>query len=200
MRICMGASTIPFYCIGSGGTDKNGSDEKRIVGDQTAPHPESQVRERNKPHGEPDGPLLVSMNNMMGPPPGSTPKGQRLDETKWPMPDPESKPRPRHAYHDAAVLSHMAHVNDTFVAGFGDDGSSMFFQFEHSPEEERTCSFIVVVPLPRLDHRGEAMHGYSQVLITRLPPSRVARRRARRSPRRSTPSATTRPTRSSPST
>ena len=40
-----------------GGTDKpDNPNEKRIIGDQSSPHPEQDVRERNEPHGKPDGP------------------------------------------------------------------------------------------------------------------------------------------------
>ena len=72
---------VPPYIIGTGGTDKpDNPDEKRIVGDAGAPHPEQEVREQNSPHEEPSGPAQISLNDMMGPPPGSTPRGARLDE------------------------------------------------------------------------------------------------------------------------
>ena len=59
---------IPPYVVGTGGTDKpDNPDEKRIVGDCGRPHPEEQARERNSPHGEPDGPAVMSVNDMMGP-------------------------------------------------------------------------------------------------------------------------------------
>ena len=70
------------------------------------------------------------------------------------MPEPESKPRPRQSYNDAAVVKHMAQVNGSYVAGFKDDGRHMFFQFEMAPEEERTCSFVVLIMLPRLRADG----------------------------------------------
>jgi len=124
------------------------------VGDQGCPHPEQALRERNQPHGPPDGPIIVSMNDMMGPAPGPVKRGQPLDPRRYPMPDPESKPRPRHSYRNGAILSHMAHVGRTYVAGFKDDGRHMFFQFEHSPEEERTCAFIVVIPFPLVSPDG----------------------------------------------
>jgi hypothetical protein len=141
--------------VGTGGTDKpDNPNEKRIVGDQGCPHPEQALRERNQPHGPPDGPIIVSMNDMMGPAPGPVKRGQPLDPRRYPMPDPESKPRPRHSYRNGAILSHMAHVGRTYVAGFKDDGRHMFFQFEHSPEEERTCAFIVVIPFPLVSPDG----------------------------------------------
>ena len=148
---------IPTYIVGTGGTDKpDNPNEKRIVGDQGMPHPEQALRERNRPHGTPDGPLIVSMNDMMGPEPG-TQRGTRLDPARYPMPDPETKPRPRHSYRNGAILSHMALVNNTYKAGFKDDGRHMFFQFEQSPEEERTCAFVVVVPFPIENDDGSPM-------------------------------------------
>ena len=92
---------------------------------------------------------------MMGPEPGSVPRGCMLDSSRYPMPHPESKVRPRQAYGDSAVLSHMAHVNKTYLAGFKSDGRHMFFQFEMSPEEERTCSFATIIPFPLLDDGGK---------------------------------------------
>ena len=157
---------IPSFIVGTGGTDKpDNPAEKRIVGDQGAPHADQRVRERNKPHGEPEGPIAVSMNDMMGPEPGSVPRGRMLDATRYPMPHPEVKVRPRQAYGDSAVLSHMAHVNNTYMAGFKSDGRHMFFQFEMAPEEERTCCFTVITPFqltddsgkPILDENGDAI-------------------------------------------
>jgi hypothetical protein len=146
---------IPEYRIGSGGTDKpDNPEEKRFLGDQAAPHPEQGIRERNKPHGPPDGPLLESMNDMMGPPPGTVPRGTMLDPERYPMPHPESKPRPRHEYNDSAVLNHMALAAETYVAGSKHDGRHMFFQFEMAPQDERTCVFQVIIALPVLDGDG----------------------------------------------
>ena len=146
---------IPSYIVGTGGTDKpDNPNEKRIIGDQGAPHADQSVRERNEPHGAPDGPPVMSLNDMMGPEPGRLPRGSTLDGAKYPMPHPETKVRPRQAYGDSAVLNHMAHVNNTYVAGFKSDGRHMFFQFEMAPEEERTCSFTVIIPFPLTDDSG----------------------------------------------
>ena len=147
---------IPSYIVGTGGTDKpDNPNEKRIIGDQGAPHADQRVHERNAPHGDPDGPAVTSLNDMMGPEPGSVPRGSMLDSSRYPMPHPESKVRPRQAYGDSAVLSHMAHVNKTYLAGFKSDGRHMFFQFEMAPEEERTCSFTSIIPFPLLDDGGK---------------------------------------------
>ena len=148
--------TIPAYIVGVGGTDKpDNPDEKRIVGDQGAPHEEQAVRERNHPHGDPDGPELTSMNDMMGPKPSAATRGKLLDAARYPMPHPEKKPRPRQIYSDQAVLSHFALLADTYVAGVKDDGRHMFFQFEQAPEEERTCQFLILIMLPRVGPSGE---------------------------------------------
>ena len=146
---------IPPYIIGIGGTDKvDNPNEKRVIGDASSPHEDQPVRERNHPHGEPDGPLLTSVNDMMGPAPGKTPRGVPLDPKVWPMPDPESKPRPRHMYNDVAVVSHMAEVGETYLAAIKDDGRHMFFQFEVSPEDERVCCFLAVLEMDVLDESG----------------------------------------------
>lgn len=143
---------IPPIIIGTGGTDKpDNPNEKRIVGDQSAPHLDQGVRERNAPHGEPDGPAAVSLNDLMGPRPGGAHRGQMLDPTRYPMPHPEVKVRPRQCYSDNCVLRHMAWAAETYLASVKDDGRHMFFQFEMSPEEERTCSFQVAMELPRRD-------------------------------------------------
>lgn len=147
---------IPPYVIGSGGTDKaDNPSEARIVGDQSAPHRDQGVRERNAPHGEPDGPVAVSMNDLMGPQPGGSNRGKMLDPAQYPMPHPEIKVRPRQCYGDNCVLRHMAHAAGTYLAAVKDDGRHMFFQFEMSPEEDRTCSFQVVIELPRLNADGD---------------------------------------------
>ena len=147
---------IPPYIVGSGGTDKpDNPTEKRIVGNQGDPHPEQAVRERNAPHGIADGPITVSTNDMMGPQPSAATRGKMLDASRYPMPHPENKVRPRQEYGDNAVLSHMAWLGETYLAATKDDGRHMFFQFEMSPEEERTCSFTVLVELPLLDEGGQ---------------------------------------------
>ena len=128
---------IPTYVVGSGGTDKaDNPEEKRVVGNQSAPHPDEMVRERNRHDGEADGPVAESLNDMMGPPPGTTRRGHMLDATRYPMPHPEGKPRPKHCYSDNAVLRYQAGCGGTHLVGVKDDGRHMFFQFEMSASEE----------------------------------------------------------------
>ena len=56
---------IPQYLVGVGGTDKPDSTQVRKVCDTSAPH--QIVRERNTPHGQPDGPVTVNFNDLTGP-------------------------------------------------------------------------------------------------------------------------------------
>ena len=64
-------------------------------------------------------------------PSGSGQLSELARSTAPPLPE----GRPRHSYRNGAILSHMAHVNKTYKAGFKDDGRHMFFQFEMAPEE-----------------------------------------------------------------
>ena len=143
---------LPTYVVGAGGTDKADSpSEARIVGDQTAPHDE--VREQNSPHGASDGPIAISLNDLMGPTPGTFKRGVKL-QGNYPMPDPETKTRPKHVYRNAAIMSHIASTAQTYLVSVKDDGRHFFFQFEISPEDEWTCSFLVLVPFPVLEADG----------------------------------------------
>ena len=153
---------IPGYVVGSGGTDKpDNPNEKRIVGDQSSPH--GNVCERNKPHGPPDGPVAVSVNDMMGPAPGAFVRGTKLDD-KWPMPEPERKAMPRRNYRKHAILSHMAHVAQLSLASFKSDGRHMFFQFKVATSDVWTCQFVVLMMLPPLG--GDGPDELWQVIIS----------------------------------
>ena len=107
----------PFGCIIKG--DGTG----RVVGDMTDPH--DKIRERNKPHGEPDGPWVVSLNDLSGP------KGGAKEGYTGPLPfpEPEPKPRPRDKYVALALLRFYANLLRTFVVTLDDDIRHMFFQF-----------------------------------------------------------------------
>ena len=60
------AFCLPQYSVGMGGADKNDKpDEKRPTSNTSDPH--RPVRERNAPHGEADGPPVVSFNDLTGP-------------------------------------------------------------------------------------------------------------------------------------
>ena len=111
----------------------------RIVGDMSDPH--DGHRERNEPHGEPDGPIVVSFNDLSGP------KGSPKEGYAGPMPfpEPETKPRPRHKYTALAVLNHYAQVNDTFVVSGDDDMEKMFFQFFVRDSELYLSTWYVVM-------------------------------------------------------
>jgi hypothetical protein len=100
----------------------------------------------------------------MGPTPGSTPRGRPIDPARYPMPDAESKPRPRHSYRNGAIPSHMAHVNKTYKAGLKekDDGRHMFFQFEMAPEVRGRTDFS------KLRARPHQTHGHDQYEVLSL--------------------------------
>ena len=129
---------LPQFECGIGGIDKEDG-TARIVGDQSDPHDEH--RERNSPHGEPDGPIVISFNDLSGP------KGAPKDDYTGPMPfpEPEPKPRPRHKYTGLAYLSHYAHLNESFVTTLDDDMRHFFFQFFVALEDQWLCVWYLVM-------------------------------------------------------
>ena len=122
--------STPFYAVGMGGADKKDSSEKRPCGNTSDPPPGDVVRERNSPHGEPDGELVQNFNELTGPkviPPGYTGHVS--------FPDPETKVRSRSIYAANAVARALAHVNGTYPCASCDDIRWMFFQFYTEPCE-----------------------------------------------------------------
>ena len=67
-----------------------------------------------------------------------------------PFPDPEIKMRPRHTYRALAVLSHMAHLANTFLAGGTDDVSGMFWQFWRHVSEYHLGMFYMILPFEEI--------------------------------------------------
>ena len=110
------------YDVPVGGIPKDDG-TVRPVGDMTSPH--DGHRERNSFKGEPDGPVVISANDLSGPK-GKPPEGY---VGPLPFPDPEIKPRPRDKYTAGAVLSHYCHLGDTYMVTHDDDMRHMFFQF-----------------------------------------------------------------------
>ena len=121
--------TSPQYSMGMGGADKTDKpDEKRPTGNVSEPH--TPVRERNAPHGEPDGEWVVSFNDLTG---RKQPKtGAAIDS---PFPDREHKYRGRQIYHANAYIRALAHVNGTCPTVSRDDVRWMFFQLFTEPCE-----------------------------------------------------------------
>ena len=121
-----------------GGADKPGKPHlARVVGDMSSPR---NVYERNTPDGEPDGPLVVSFNDLSGPK-----GGVKEGFTGYaPFPHPEVKPRPRHKYTAAAYLSYYAHLNGTFLVQLDDDQIDCFFQWNVAEQELRLCRWNTV--------------------------------------------------------
>ena len=158
---------IPQYAVGVGGEDKaNNPDEVRVVGDMGCPHqavaepqatgppgldPEPKPRTeraRQAPHGEPDGAVVISLNDMMGPKGGPRPgySGPPL-----PFPDPEAKPRPRSKYQAGAVLRHLAGLARLPLLGFKADVRHFFFQMFTASEQVWLCVFYAWVLLKDAD-------------------------------------------------
>jgi hypothetical protein len=147
--ICKVASGItedgpnPFLYLfewdcGLGGTDKPGQPDKaRVIGDMSAPRG---LRERNQPDGEPDGPEVISFNDLSGPKGGVGPGFQGYA----PFPHPETKPRPRDKYTATAYLSYYAHLNGTFCVTLDDDQVDCFFQYFVADEDLRLCRWNIV--------------------------------------------------------
>ena len=83
---------VPGYVCSTGGADKGAvvpggppAAEARRVGNDSSPH--KVVRERNSPHGEADGPVVPSKNELTGPkcaPPGYYEPGYTGPKVSWP--------------------------------------------------------------------------------------------------------------------
>ena len=131
---------LPGFETGVGGVDKEDKPwEVRLVGNMSAPHIE--LRERNKPHGDPDGDLVVSFNDLCGPKGGVKPGY----DGPAPMPEPEIKPRPRHMYAAIAFLRFYAKLLRSFVCNLDDDMRHMFFQFFVRASDLHLCVFKIVM-------------------------------------------------------
>ena len=124
----------PQYSTGMGGADKTDKPwEARPCGNTSDPH--DVVLERNAPHGAPDGPRALSVNDMTGLkhyPPGF--------EGYIPFPDPETKATTREVYAGECVMGAMATVNGTKPCMSKDDVRWMFFQINTEP-----CEFWIQV-------------------------------------------------------
>ena len=93
------------------------------------------VFEQNRPHGPPDGPRILSVNDMTGL------KKYPADFAGYiPFPDPETKISSREVYAAEAVVGAMAKVNGTTPAASKDDVRWMFFQLNQEP-----CEFWIQV-------------------------------------------------------
>ena len=116
----------PQYSVGMGGADKVDSDEKRPCGNTSDPH--VLVRERNHPHGNPDGDIVINFNDLTGR------KGAPPGEPQS-FPDREHKHTSREVYALNAVMHCMACVNGTTPCASKDDVRWMFFQLRTEPCE-----------------------------------------------------------------
>ena len=135
----------PGYATGVGGVDKTDSPgtgvtlpakdtelpgpdaEKRLVCDSGAPY-DDECRARNKPHGDPDGELVRSLNEMTG-------NSKAADDAECAWPGCERKPTVKMEMRGGAVCRHLSHLNDTMCVVVKDDVRWMFWQFWLAPSE-----------------------------------------------------------------
>ena len=112
----------PQYSMGMGGADKTDKpEEKRPTGNVSEPH--KPTRERNSPHGDPDGDEVINFNDLTG---LKQPKsGPPLPSG---FPDREHKYRVREIYHANAYVRALAYVNGSCPGVSRDDVRWMFFQ------------------------------------------------------------------------
>ena len=141
------AFCLPQYSVGMGGADKTDKpDEKRPTSNTSDPH--KQVRARNKPHGEPDGDVVTSFNDLTGP--RHVPRdycGPPL-----PFPDRETKCTSREVYAGDAYVCALARINNTTACAAKHDVRWCFFQFlTRSSEYWLSIEYLVIGVCSRCD-------------------------------------------------
>lgn len=141
---------VPGYVNSCGGADKGpvvpGATplEARRIGNDSSPHVE--VRERNSPHGEPDGPIVVSKNDLTGPkkaPPAYYEPNYDGPEIPWP--DKERKQGPADARGGSAVLGSLAAIDGKNLVSHTSDVKWMFWQFYTHASQYHICCFLIVM-------------------------------------------------------
>ena len=134
------AFCLPQYSVGMGGADKNDKpDEKRPTSNTSDPH--RPVRERNAPHGEADGPPVVSFNDKTGP--RRVPKD--YSGPPLPFPDKENKCTQRMVYAANALMCALAVVNGSTPAASRDDVRWCFFQkYLHPSQYWLSIQYLVI--------------------------------------------------------
>ena len=144
--------TSPQYSMGMGGADKKDKPlEKRPTGNVSEPHIEG-TRERNAPHGEPDGDIVVSFNDLTG---KKQPKnGPRVPSS---FPDREQKYRVREIYHANAYIRSLAYINGTCPGVSRDDVRWMFFQIFVEPCEYWLQVQYLVIAFCKSCHRFDIL-------------------------------------------
>ena len=115
---------------------KKGTSEMRRIDDASQPHDELYTRER--PHGEPDGGLVKSFNELTGA------KKSHFDAAKWPR---EVKWRPRQAYAAMCFLKYAAHVSGVPLVAVINDYRWFFYMFRTCKTEYPFTQMLVVVRL-----------------------------------------------------
>jgi hypothetical protein len=142
---------VPTFVNSTGGADKGPvvpggppSAEARRVGDDSAPH--TIERERNSPHGDPDGPIVQSKNELTGPkkaPPGYYEPGYTGPTVPWP--NKECKQGARDFYGGCAVLRSLAAIDGKKLVSHASDVKWMFWQFYLRGDQYWMCTFLLVM-------------------------------------------------------
>jgi hypothetical protein len=127
---------LPTAVTSEGAVDKaTSATEKRRIDNAKKPYP-GRTRERNHPHGAPDGETARAFNELTG-------NDRKLKDARtWP---PETKHTTRDAYKAAAPLKRMAHIAGVPLVAFKNDYRWMFYMFTtHECEWPWTCLLVVV--------------------------------------------------------
>ena len=144
---------VPGYVNSTGGADKGPvvpggppAAEARRVGNDSSPH--TLERERNSPHGEPDGPIVLSKNELTGPkcaPPGYYEPGYAGPVVPWP--NKERKEGARDLYGGCAVLRALAAIDGKMLVSHASDVKWMFWQIYLRGDQYWLCTFLLVMEL-----------------------------------------------------
>ena len=144
---------VPGYVNSTGGADKGpvvpggpSAAEARRVGNDSSPH--TLERERNSAHGEPDGPIVLSKNELTGPkcaPPGYYEPGYTGPVVPWP--NKERKEGARDLYGGCAVLRALAAIDGKTLVSHASDVKWMFWQIYLRGDQYWLCTFLLVMEL-----------------------------------------------------
>ena len=143
---------VPGYVNSCGGADKGAvtpgvpAAEARRIGNDSSPH--TAQRERNSPHGEPDGPVVLSKNELTGPkkaPPGYGAAEYTGPECPWP--NKECKQGPHDLRGGCAVLRSLAAIDGKQLVSNTSDVKWMFWQIYTHGSQYHLCCFMLVMLL-----------------------------------------------------
>ena len=139
---------VPGYVCSTGGADKGAvvpggppAAEARRVGNDSSPH--TLVKERNSPHGEANGPVVLSKNELTGPkcaPPGYYEPGYTGPKVPWP--NKEHKQSAPDLYGGCGVLRAVA-IDGKLLVSHASDVKWMFWQIYLRGDQYWLCTFLL---------------------------------------------------------